>query len=333
MWTRAARRMWGDGGLGLFGCAAAACLGLVGACGEGDESANRSVDTGFEQPDSAGVGANPWVLGGQTGALTARCGLTPAAAAGEPVPGGEGGFVVYTDGCSVGDGLPSDPLLSLALLDEEGEPVAFVLEQLPGGITLVRPADTLPPGVYMLQGLGETPQRVVVGEPEPLPSELGMVTSLGPACGADFRITLDPLAAAYVPQLKLSAEVDGGPAFTWFDYGTLAIVDGSALSSLTECMPSCLSEGAHRLTVTGELAGELGTLEPVEVPFEVRCSRGVSGAFSPASQASDKGDDGAAGGCAVARPHTAARSLASSVIGLLLAGLLLGRRRRTAGRA
>jgi hypothetical protein len=208
----------------------------------------------------------PWVEGGQTGALLPSCGLTAAARAGDAIPGGDSGIVVNLDQC-VGAATAD-----LELFDAEGTMVEFDREPLPGGAVLLRPRMPLPAGAYVVRIAGQQMQSIVGSEPEMLPTTLGTLERVGSRCGANFELMLDDAVLAYLPQLKLSVRVDGGPEQKWFDYGALSVEEGSAQLSLRDCFPSCLSDGSHRLEVTAELAGELGTLEPLPLEFATDCS-------------------------------------------------------------
>lgn len=265
-----------------------------------------------------------WVMGGQTGALTPPCGLTPAARAGDSIPGGDSGFVIHTDAC-VGFSAAE-----LELHDEDGMMVAFDLEPLPDGALLVRPRSPLPAGVYRLTIGGVEMEPVVAMAPEELPMRIGTLRPNGPLCGVQAELTVDPLLLEYVPQLKLSVSVDDAPERTWFDFGELELDDGRALISLPCNQERCVTDGEHRLRVTAELAGELGTLEPVEVPVQVRCAESAgAGATPPRNAGNDDGSGGAY--CAVreARSSRASPGLEPTFAGLVLGWLLLRRRRRS----
>jgi hypothetical protein len=237
--------------LGAFTCLA----GLLLLAGCGDDGAGDD-----------GIGNwGDWVKGGQTGSLIPPCGLTPSAAAGDSIPGGSGGIVLHTDMCT---GLAA---AELKLHDEDGMMVSFEVERLPGDAILLRPASPLMAGVYRLTGAGLQMEPVVAVEPAEVPTRLGQLVPDAASCGANFELTLDPLVLEYLPQLKLSVSVDGGPPETWFDYGTLEVEGGRATLSLEECFPSCLYGGSHSVRVTAELAGETATLEPIEVTLETDC--------------------------------------------------------------
>jgi hypothetical protein len=111
---------------------------------------------------------------------------------------------------------------------------------------------------------------------------LGTVRPLGPACGAHVELFADPLLLPYLPQLRLAVSADGAPERTWFDYGTLDVRDGRARLTLCSDSQPCLSDGMHTLRLTGEIAGELGTLEPIDVTVETRC-HSASTSFAAAS--------------------------------------------------
>jgi hypothetical protein len=285
--------------------AVASCLLLVGGCSSGGDDA-----------DSSGrVGPNPWVLGGQTGALMPACGLTPAARAGDSTPGGDTGIVIHTGGC-VGFAAAE-----LELRDEDGVRVEFDLETLPGGAKLLRPRDPLEAGIYHVTIAGIEMESVVAEEPAALPMELGALRPLGPTCGVDVELTVDPLLLPYLPQLKLSVSVDGRADQTWFDYGTLDVTGGRAVLSLPECSDPqpCLPDGEHALRVTAELAGEPGTLAPVDVTVETRCQTAAAD-----TAASDR--DAASADCGVTQtPRTSAGK--SALLGLGIAVVLLAVRR------
>ncbi|MDD9941044.1 MAG: hypothetical protein OXU20_08410 [Myxococcales bacterium] len=243
------------------------------ACSSDDSSADKRLHTGA--PASAGMSAadvHPWVLGGQTGALTAECGVAPAGREGEPQPGGEVGFVVYTEACVAPELALPDLLAGLELLDASGALVPFELEDLTGGATLIRPLRPLAAGDYTVQGPGLEPTTVTVSEePETAPRELGRLTQTDVNCGAQFNLRLDDAVLPYLAQLKLSAQVNDGMVRTWFEHGTLVATDGEAVLSLEQCFPQCLDDGSHELTVTAELAGQAEGLEPVTVSFDVAC--------------------------------------------------------------
>jgi hypothetical protein len=301
------------------------CLLLLAGCGSAE-----SAD-GASSPSAVVPGVNPWVLGGQTGALMPACGLTPAATAGDSIPGGDSGIVIHTQAC-VGFAAAE-----LELRDENGMPVAFDLESLPGGAMLLRPRAPLRPGIYHVTIAGMEMESVVAEEPPELPMQLGTLTPLGPRCGLDVELTLDPLLPPYLPQLKLSASVDGGAERTWFDYGMLDVTGGRATLSWPSCgtqQQPCFPDGVHRLRVTGELAGELGTLAPIEVAVETRCGMPVAATSVPGSQSNADGDDGAGQemDCGV----TPARRTSGGHCALLGLGLALGllavrRARRASG--
>jgi hypothetical protein len=226
--------------------------------------ASCSADGG-DGAAGAPVSWRPWVEGGQTGALTPPCGLTPAAAAGDSIPGGSGGIVLHTNAC-VGF-----VAASLELHDEDGMMVSFDIERLPGDAVLLRPRSPLMAGVYRLTGPGLQMAPVVAVEPAELPTRLGELEAEGTSCGANFELTLDPLVLEYLPQLKLSVSVDGAAPQTWFDYGELKVEDDRAELSLSECFPGCLYDGSHSVRVTAELAGEDSTLEPIELTVQSEC--------------------------------------------------------------
>jgi hypothetical protein len=269
----------------------------------------ESGDAGLEPPPSW----RDWVMGGQTGALMPPCGLTPSAAAGDSIPGGRGGIVLHTESCA---GLAA---AELQLHDEDGMMVSFEIERLPGGALLLRPASPLRAGVYRLTGAGLTMEPVIAVEPAQVPTRLGQLLPEGPSCGANFALSLDPLVLEYLPQLKLSVSVDGGPVETWFDYGTLAVEDGRATLSLEQCSPNCLNNGSHSVRVTAELAGETATLEPIDVTLQINCPR-------DASADDDAGGSGACGVAVATGSGPAGRSALRW--GLLVVLALIGWRRR-----
>jgi len=277
------------------------CLLLLWGCASESDGGAR-----------AAIGVNPWVLGGQTGALTPPCGLTPAARAGDSTPGGDSGIVIHTDACV---GLA---VAELELRAEDGRSVPFDLETLPGGAMLLRPRDPLPAGIYRVTIAGVEMDSVVAEQPAALPMQLGTLQPLGPSCGVDVELNVDPLLLEYLPQLKLSVSVDGGVEQTWFDYGTLDVTEGRARLSLPSCGGQrCLADGVHTLRVTAELAGELGTLAPVDVSVETRCQR----VTSDVGFAEDTG-------CGVT-PARRTPAGTSALVGLWVAlGLLLARRAR-----
>lgn len=279
-------------------------LGIAGCSSDGELSGNLG-------------GWRPWVEGGQTGALIPPCGLTPAAAAGDSIPGGRSGIVLHTDSCA---GLA---VAELELHDEDGMMVSFDVERLPGGAVLLRPRSPLMAGVYRLSGAGLELEPVVAVEPSEVPARLGQLVPEATSCGADFALTLDPLVLEYLPQLKLSVSVDGGEPETWFDYGTLEVEDGRAELSLSECFPSCLDAGSHSLRVTAELAGETGTLEPLDVAFQTFCRPDGN-----AAGASEAHADPAA--CGAVLPWRRPPSGGGALLGMLLAAaaLLVVRRAR-----
>jgi hypothetical protein len=129
---------------------------------------------------------------------------------------------------------------------------------------------------------------------------LGTLVAVGsPGCAGNVELNVDPLLLPYLPQLKLSVSVDGGADLTWFDYGELDVTSGRANLSLPQCIEQqCLTDGAHALRVTGELAGELGTLEPVGVSVQTLCQSTVNAASAPSSD--DGGGGGEEMGCGVA---------------------------------
>jgi hypothetical protein len=285
----------------LRGLAALALLGGSG-CGADDD------DSG------AGPISNPWVEGGQTGALIPDCGLTPAATAGDSIPGGDSGIVLYADECI---GFAAS---ELELYDQDGMMVTFDLQTLPGGALLLRPQRPLRPGIYSVKVAGKMIDAVVADAPAELPMTLGTLRAFGPQCGAGAELELDPAVLEYLPQLKLSLSVDGGPETTWFDYGELMVQGGRANVAIESCgSVRCLPDGEHTLRVTAELAGESGTLPPVEVTVETRCSTESRSSFSSSENGSMI--------CGV----SGARQRSGSGSGLLLLGLasgLLALRRR-----
>ncbi|HMI94260.1 MAG TPA: hypothetical protein VK509_22970 [Polyangiales bacterium] len=226
-----------------------------------------------EDADSAARGGDwrPWVSGGQTGALTPRCGLSLAAEQGDSIPGGDSGIVIQTDSCV---GLSA---AELELHDEDGMMIAFDLVTLPNGAVLLKPRNPLPAGVYSLTIAGKPMTPVIAMEPAVLPMRLGTLEPGAPQCGVNLELTLDPLVLEYLPQLKLSVSVDGGLAETWFDYGDLQVNDGRAQLSFDDDFPQRLADGEHSLRVTAELAGESGTLEPIDVIVRIECPAHDSG--------------------------------------------------------
>jgi MYXO-CTERM domain-containing protein len=272
-------------------------LGLLalaaGACASG-EDAGAGLQGNY----------NPWVQGGQTGALD--CGPTPAAAMGAAIPAGDGGILLRVSGCELG----FDPA-AISLTDAAGEPVEFDVERLDDDNVLLVPQMGLGEGTYTIDGMAiETdadadagaeaamaPQAetaaaadtVQVAQEAELPMQLGTLEPRAGGCGAPvFRLTLDPAVLAYLPHLKLSVSVDGGPTETFFDYGTLQVVDGQATIELPECLSACIDTGMHQLVLIAEIAGEPGTLEPIEVAFEVDCPEGDS--WDGCRAAGDGGD-------------------------------------------
>jgi hypothetical protein len=276
---------------------------LIGgsACASGEDAALN-----------AGQPWRPWVEGGQTGALTPRCGLSLSAEQGDSIPGGDSGIVIQTDACV---GLSA---AQLELHDQDGMMVAFDLVTLPGGAVLLKPRSPLPAGVYSLSVAGKPMTPVIAAAPEALPTALGTLQPAAAGCGVNLELALDPLVLEHLPQLKISVSVDGGPQQTWFDYGTLQVDDGRAELSLDECFPHCLEDGVHSLRVVGELAGESGTLEPIDVDVQVACpARGVD---------EDEPDMSAACRATPAGRAPAASGIASSGL-LLVSALWLVRRR------
>jgi hypothetical protein len=300
----------------LGGCS----LLLLASCAMDSSEDGASAPVGVLPP-------HPWVQGGQTGALMPPCGLTPAALAGDSIPGGDTGIVVHTESC-VGF-----VAAELELRDGDGNPVEFDLESLPGGAVLLRPRTPLSAGVYRVKVAGMEMESVVAEAPPALPMRLGTLQVLSaPKCGVDIALDVDPLLVPYLPQLKLSISVDGGAEQVWFDYGTLEVTDGRAQLSLPSCSAQpCLTDGVHSLFVTAELAGELGTLEPVEVSVETRCNVSAAGS-APAGSGDGSGEgDGADEGmdCGVARVHArkpAGERALQSLLAVL--GLLAWRRAR-----
>jgi len=255
-----------------------------------------------------------WVEGGQTGALTPRCGLSLAAEEGDSIPGGDSGIVIHTDSCV---GLSA---AELQLHDEDGMMIAFDLVPLPDGAVLLKPRNPLPAGVYELIVAGKPMEPVIATEPAALPLRLGSLQPGAPQCGVNLELMLDPLVLEYLPQLKLSVSVDGGPERTWFDYGTLLVDDGRARLSLDACFPQCLQDGEHSLRVTAELAGESGTLDPIEVNVRTTC---------PAQDAGEEEDMSAACGAAPARRMPGAGGFALLAALLSSATLIVRRARRS----
>jgi MYXO-CTERM domain-containing protein len=267
---------------------------------------------GADDGDFGGSGAiiNPWAAGGQTGALLPPCGLTPAARAGDSIPGGNAGIVIHTDQCGVGFAAAE-----LELHDEDGLMVAFDLVPLTGDAILIKPRSPLTPGVYTLTIAGTRMESVVADEPEALPTELGSLRPLGSGCDAAVELEVDPKLLEYLPQLKLSVSVDGEPEQPWFDYGTLDVQGGRATLVLPHCSTGqCLENGTHTLRVTGEIAGEGSTLMPVDADVEVSCAQ-------PASAS----DDGA---CSAVPGRGAPGTVGGAAFGLLAAALLWLRRAR-----
>jgi hypothetical protein len=287
-------------------CAISSCLLLL--CGCSSES-----DGDFSQSPG---GHNPWVLGGQTGALMPACGLTPAARAGDSTPGGDTGIVIHTDAC-VGFAAAE-----LELRDEDGVSVEFELETLPGGAKLLRPRIPLEAGIYHVTIAGIEMESVVAEEPAALPMQLGTLRPLGPKCGVDVELIVDPLLLPFLPQLKLSVSVDGRAEEMWFDYGTLEVTDERAVLSMPGCSgpQPCLSDGEHTLRVTAELAGELGTLAPVDVTLQTRCQN----AEVAETAASD--GDAASADCGVT-PTRRSSAGGSALLGLGITVVLLAVRR------
>jgi hypothetical protein len=264
-----------------------------------------------------GPGVNPWVAGGQTGALIPDCGLTPAAADGDSIPGGDSGIVLYTDKC-VGFAAAE-----LELHDQDGMMVAFDLEPLPGGAVLLRPKSPLPAGIYSVNVAGTKMEAMVAEEPAELPMRLGTLRAPPPQCGASAELELDPAVLEYLPQLKLSLSIDGEPETTWFDYGELMVQDGRASIGLESCgSVRCLPDGEHTLRVTGELAGELGTLAPVEVTVETRCLADSQSGGNDSGSGSD-----AAIGCGLSGAGRKPASGHGLLLSAMVAGVLALRRR------
>jgi hypothetical protein len=264
------------------------CLLLLAGCSANSDSANAGIGV---------TGHNPWVAGGQTGALRPPCGLTPAARAGDSVPGGDFGIVIHTQACA------GFAAAELELRDEAGASIPFVLEPLPGGAMLLRPQRALAAGVYRVMVAGVVMESIVAEQPEALPMQLGTLRPSAPSCGADVELEVDALLLPYLPQLKLSVSVDGGPEQTWFDYGTLDANAGRALLSLPCSSQPCLADGAHTLRVTAH------------VTVQTRCQGAASASFS-----ADMAERERNPGCGVAPT----RRTAASGRGLLALELALG---------
>lgn len=281
---------------------------LVAAAAFGCSSDEKSA---MAYAPKRGPGFEPSVSGGQTGALMPACGLTAAAMMGEPIPGGDTGIVLHVSSCG-----PNFDATALALEDASGAMIDFDVERLDDGVVMLRPHEELQPGLYRITGPQMFVATLTVVEPEPLPMTLGVLEQLGVVCGADFLFTVDVGLLEYLPQLRLTVSIDAGPAETWFDYGMLRVSDGQAVLTLPDCLSRCASEsGLHHIALTGELAGELGTLEPISQTFEVDCGEPPD-MLEPEPQR----------GCAVSRPG------GRDPPWLLLAGLgvagLFGLRRR-----
>ena len=290
------------------------CVALLLAAG-GCSSGKDSVS------DARGSTFHPWVEGGQTGALIPECGLTRAARAGDSTPGGDTAIVIQTDSCV---GLA---VAELELFDQDGMMVEFDVETLPGGALLLRPRAPLPAGVYVVKVAGKEMESLVGDAPAALPSELGELERIGDGCGASFSLRLNPALLEYLPQLKLSVAIDGGPDATWFDYGALDVVDGRAALSLSQCFPSCLGDGTHSLRLTAELAGELGTLAPIELMFDLACGAGARAAG--AAPEPEQADGGSAGGCQAFGGQTGGECSWLLALALIAAALALRRSRQS----
>jgi len=238
--------------------------------------------------------ADPWdFIGGQTGSLTPLCGLTPGSVM-RGVPASAEGLVVDPSECE-----NRAALNQLAVRDANGQPVAFDLMQLPDGTLLVRFVGGFTPGSYTVgtasqidddggvdggpidpppfdpdAGIGMQPmvQSVEVEPPAPLPTRFGEVARIGGECGAVLDLRPDASVLPYLGLLSVDLEIDGNPAGTLVQVGTLELEDGRAGVPLPNGALNALWDGEHELRVTTRIAGQSVPLETFVLTIQVPCA-------------------------------------------------------------
>lgn len=239
--------------------------------------------------------------GGQTGSL--RPCSTPAF---DPVPSaiptGDAAVVFHT-GCSAD--------ADFKLTDANGEPVPFELKALDDGVVLVQTEEALTPGTYQVETPDGSQETVVVTEPAPLPSTLGVLQRMYGTCEALFTVTLDDAVEPYLPFMRLEYNVDGGARQLWFEYGTIETLEDAVWLEVPN-----LNSGEHQLEVFGTIAGETMGLDVASLEFSLTdcASDENNGMMQCSLERGGPGGAGTGGGTAL---------VAMGV------GLALGRRRLT----
>ncbi|HEU5073563.1 MAG TPA: hypothetical protein VFU02_05310 [Polyangiaceae bacterium] len=199
---------------------------------------------GCSASDTSALNAQPQPPGhhgGQTGSLR-PCSTPAFDPAPASIPTGDAAVVFHT-GCSAD--------ADFKLTDANGEPVPFELKELDDGVVLVQTEEALAPGIYQVETPDGSQETVVVTDPAPLPSKLGVLQQPYGTCEALFTLTLDDAAEPYVPFMRLEYSVDGGARQLWFEYGTIETIEDAVWLEMPD-----LDGGEHQLEVFGTIAGE-----------------------------------------------------------------------------
>jgi len=226
--------------------------------------------------------------------------------------------------------------------DASGQPIAFQLQQLPGGEVLVVFNGGLLPGRYTVgvpfmgdedggvdplpdpdAGIGLQPaeQSVEVTQTTPPPTRFGTIERPDGECGATLQLSPDDSVLPYLGQLSVEVQIDGGAPRTLYVTGTVKLVNGVArVDILPEGELDQLGYGSHEARVTVWLAGESVPLETFVVTLSVPCG----GAYE---------SEETGGFCTTVVPpgSSAHRELGTALgAGLALALFVLRKRRRPA---
>jgi hypothetical protein len=257
----------------------------------------------------AGSGTTGGFHGGQTGSLT-PCSTPPQfSAGGGVVPEGDAAFV-FRSGCPAGEGF--------SVLDENGTPVSFQLEELDDDVVLLRTESTLTPGSYTVTTPDGKTSTVVVSDAVPLPSDIGWLRHVD-SCSNLVELVLSEEVLPYLPLLRLEYSIDGLPFVVWFEYGTVPTGDLTLQLALDSA-----GAGTHEVRVSAVLAGESVGPEPEGLVFTVQCQQPqtLPGQSPPP-------DSGGAANCSLAgQASSSVTSGLMAILSLILVWMGVGWRRR-----
>jgi hypothetical protein len=195
-------------------------------------------------------------LGGQTGSLV-PCSTPPQFSADGAVPEGDAAFVFHS-GCASEE--------AFSVLDENGVPVSFQLEELDNGVVLVRTDTALTAGSYTVVAPDGNVRTVTVEASAPLPSNLGELSRPADSCSNLVLLTLSSEVLPYVPLLRLEFSMDGSPFAVWFEYATVPQSSTPLRLALNDLQP-----GTHEVRVASYIAGETIGSEPASLTFTSEC--------------------------------------------------------------